>query len=184
MRKEIEVKAKVNNFDEITHQLKELGCILSNPLAQHDTIFVDDNYGPFDEFQPNKNLLRIRETNGKFIFTIKNPQSNEQDSIEYETEITDPVEMREAILLMGYHEAVQVHKIRVKTNYNDWEICLDKVDGLGSFTEIEKIADDNVNVEIIQNELFEFLKKIGIKQGDRITQGYDTMVYLSKKNQK
>ncbi|HEY4495284.1 MAG: hypothetical protein A3B89_02475 [Candidatus Buchananbacteria bacterium RIFCSPHIGHO2_02_FULL_40_13] len=62
MRKEIEVKAKVANFDIVIQKLLELGCILSEPLTQNDTIFVDDNYGPFDEFQPNKNLLRIRET--------------------------------------------------------------------------------------------------------------------------
>ena len=77
MRKEIEVKAKLNNPEEAESKLKALGCVLSEPIIQHDTIFVDDNYGIFDEFQPNKNLLRIREAKGKFILTLKQPKSNE-----------------------------------------------------------------------------------------------------------
>ncbi|MDO8676593.1 MAG: class IV adenylate cyclase [Candidatus Azambacteria bacterium] len=181
MRKEIEVKAKVADLDTITQKILELGCTLSESLIQNDTIFVDDNYGPFDKFQPDKNLLRIRESSGKFLFTIKQPKGNQLDCIERETEILNPQEMREALLLMGYHEAVQVHKVRIKTNYNNWEICLDKVEGLGSFIEVEKICE-YTDAEKVQNELFAFLQTLGIALEDRIYEGYDTLVYLSKKN--
>lgn len=180
MRKEIEVKARVSNLDEIAHKLRELGCVLSDQETQHDTVFVDADYGAFEKFWPGKNLLRIRKTNGKFLFTVKQPQSNELDSIEHETEIHDPMEMREVLLLMGYHEAVQVHKTRRKTKYNGWEICLDEVEGLGSFIEVEKIADE-ADAEEVQNELFAFLQSLGIKLGDKVTSGYDTLVHLSKK---
>lgn len=176
MRKEIEVKAKLNNSDEVISKLKKLGCVLSEPLTQHDIIFVDDNYGIFDEFQPDKNLLRIRESNGKFILTLKQPKSNEQDAIEHETEVKDAIEAKEILEHMGLHEAVQVHKIRRKTNYNDWEICLDEVEGLGSFIEVEKITDSS-DVEAVQNELFVFLQSLGVKKEDRVTSGYDTLVY-------
>ncbi|MDO8743454.1 MAG: class IV adenylate cyclase [Candidatus Azambacteria bacterium] len=180
MRKEIEVKAKVANLDTVAQKLLKLGCALSEPLTQNDTIFVDDKYGPFEKFQPDKNLLRIRESQGKFLFTLKQPKSNQLDCIERETEILNPQEMKEVLLLMGYHEAVQVHKVRIKTNYNNWEICLDKVEGLGSFIEVEKICED-VDAEKIQNELFAFLQTLDIKPEDRIYEGYDTLVYLSTK---
>ena len=176
MRKEIEVKAKLNNSEEVISKLKELGCVLSEPIIQHDIIFVDNNYGVVDKFQPDKNLLRIRESSGKFILTLKQPKSNEQDAIEHETEIKNFGEMKEILEHMGLHEAVQVHKTRRKTHYNDWEICLDEVEGLGSFIEVEKIAD-NPDVEAVQNELFDFLKSLGIKPEDRVTNGYDTLVY-------
>ena len=176
MRKEIEVKAKLNNPEEAESKLKALGCVLSEPIIQHDTIFVDDNYGIFDEFQPNKNLLRIREAKGKFILTLKQPKSNELDSIEHESEIADPAEIKEILEHMGLHEVVQVHKVRRKTNYNDWEICLDQIEGLGAYIEIEKIAE-NLDVEAVQKELFEFLQSLGVKPEDRVTTGYDTLVY-------
>ncbi len=181
MRKEIEVKAKLNNSEKVISNLKKLGCVLSEPVTQHDTIFVGDDYGAFDEFQADKNLLRVRETEGKFILTLKQPKSNEQDAIEHETEVKDAGEMREILQHMGLHEAVRVKKARMKTHYNEWEICLDEVDGLGLFIEVEKIADDP-DVEAVKNELFDFLKGLGIKPEDRITNGYDTLIYrLNKK---
>ena len=81
---------------------------------------------------------------------------------------------------MGYHKVVEVHKVRRKTNYNDWEICLDEVDGLGSFVEAEKLGEDG-EAEAIQKELFDFLKTLGVKEEDQMTRGYDTLVYLQGK---
>ncbi len=163
MRKEIEAKAKLKDTEEIIRNLKALGCILSEAVIQ-----------------PDKNLLRIRETNGKFILTLKQPKSNEQDAVEHETEVKDAGEMKEILYSMGLHEAVQVHKTRRKTCYNAWEICLDEVEGLGSFIEVEEIADDP-DVRAVQDELFDFLKSLGVKPEDRITSGYDTLVYRKNK---
>ena len=177
MRKEIEVKARAEDLKLIGRNLEKIGCVLSKPLTQRDIIFVVANYGNFTEFQPGKNILRIRESGGKFLLTLKQPQSNELDCIEHETEIADPDEMKRVLLLMGYQEIVRVNKTRIKTNHNGWEICLDELEGLGSFIEVEKIAEEE-NAEAIQNELFGFLKTLGIKKENRITHGYDTMVYL------
>lgn len=181
MRKEIEVKAKTNNLDAIAQKLKGLGCVVSDPVIQNDTIFVDDNYGQFDEFQPGKNILRIREAGGKYLLTLKLPQSNEQDAIEHEVEINHYAEMENMLQLMGYHQAVQVRKTRRKTTYRDWEICLDEVDGLGSFVEVEAITDD-VDVIDLQNQLFDFLLSLGVRAEDRITNGYDTLIYRMQKS--
>lgn len=181
MRKEIEVKARLQDPEIIINKLIGLGCTLSEPVTQHDAIFVDDNYGIFDEFQPDKNLLRIRESGGKYILTLKQPKSNEQDAIEHETPVGDSHEMRKILEYMGLHEAVQVHKTRQKSSYNDWEICLDDVEGIGSFIEVEKVAEDP-DVEVVQKELFDFLKSLGVKDEDRVTHGYDTMVFRKNKN--
>lgn len=180
MRKEIEVKAKADNLEELASKLESLGCAIAPPVRQNDAIFADAKYGAFEEFQPNKNLLRIRESNGKFFFTIKQPKANQMDSIEYETEISNPEGMKETLLLMGYQEVIQVHKTRRKTNHNGWEICLDEIDGLGSFVEVEKITDE-ADAEKVQNELFAFLEGLGVKREDRIFDGYDTLLYLKSK---
>src|SRR3989338_6085480 len=92
MRKEIEVKARAGNLSELASKLESLGFVVSEPIAQRDAIFVDSNYGQFDQFQPDKNLLRIRESGEKFVFTIKQPKANQLDSIEHETEIANPEE--------------------------------------------------------------------------------------------
>lgn len=183
MRKEVEVKIKVSDFEITKQKLIEIGCVFSEPIIQDDITFVDSNYGAYDEFQSGKNILRIRKNNDKYIFTIKQPQKNEMDSIERETEISDPNEFKEALLLMGYRQVVEIHKTRVKTKYNDYEICLDKVEDLGCFIEVEKIVENNDDSEMIQNELLEFLQKLGLNISNRILNGYDTLIYIKNKNE-
>lgn len=179
MRKEIEVKARINDLDGLAKKLEKLGVVLSAPIVQNDITFVDENYGDYDKFQAGKNILRIRENNGKFIFTVKQPQSNELDAEEHETEITDSAEFKEALILMGYKPVVEIHKVRRKAKYKDYEICLDDVKELGSFVEVEKITEEE-NAEEIQEELFKFLESLGIKRENRVTNGYDTLVYLKQ----
>ena len=179
MRKEIEVKARVSDLNNLTKRLKVFGVSLSEPIIQNDETFVDNNYGDYDKFQPEKNVLRIRKSNGKFIFTLKQQQSNELDCIERETEITDPAEFREALLLMGYKPIVKINKIRRKAKYKDYEICLDDVKELGTYVEMEKITDDE-DADKVQNELFAFLEELGVSKNDRETHGYDTLVYLKQ----
>lgn len=176
MRKEIEVKARVVNAALLMQKLEEKGVVLSEPIIQNDETFVDAHYGKYDEFQPGKNILRIRESKGKFLFTLKQPQMNEMDALERETEITAPIEFREALLLMGYAPAVQIHKSRRKGKYKDYEICMDEVAELGSFIEVEKVTDGG-NAEEIQEGLFQFLEGLGVKREDRVLNGYDTLIY-------
>ena len=179
MRKEIEVKARVSDLEVLAKKLENMGVVLSEPIIQNDQTFIDESYGSYDKFQPGRNILRIRENNGKFIFTIKQSLSNELNSIERETEIAEPEEFREALLLMGYKPAVEIHKVRRKAKYKDYEICLDEVKGLGSFVEVEKITDEK-NADEVQNKLFEFLESLGVKREDRVTNGYDTLIYLKQ----
>jgi adenylate cyclase class 2 len=181
MRKEIEVKLKVSDFEKLKDKLIQMGCVLSEPIFQDDITFVDHNYGDYDNFQSGKNILRIRKSNNKYIFTLKQPQKNEMDSIERETEITDPEEFKEALILMGYRKAVEVRKVRVKTKYKNYEICLDNVEDLGYFVEVEKIVDTG-DSELIQNELLEFLKTLGLNISERVFNGYDTLIYIKNKN--
>ncbi|KKT40680.1 MAG: Adenylate cyclase [Parcubacteria group bacterium GW2011_GWA2_44_13] len=124
--------------------------------------------------------MRIRESNGKFLFTVKQPQSNELDAIEYETEISSSEEFEKALILMEYKPIVEIQKIRRKAKFNDFEICLDEVKGLGSFIEVEKITEDD-DANRVQDELFGFLKNIGVDEKDRVLQGYDTLIYLKQK---
>lgn len=182
MRKEIEVKARVRDPQQVMTKLKELGITFSDPTTQSDVTFVDSDYGAYQDFHPGKNILRIRKQGGQCLFTVKQPQKNELDNIEHETEILNPVEFREALLLMGYREAVKIHKTRRKAKFQDLEICLDEVSGLGTYIEVEKITEIE-SADQVQAELFSFLEKLGVSASDQETHGYDTLVYLKKVGQ-
>lgn len=174
--REIEVKAKIADKEAVKKQLENLGCVFSEPVRQEDAIYSDPAI-PFEVFKPDINLLRIRKENGKIIFTLKRPQINEQDALEHETEIKNAVEMEAAIKLLGFEKMVEVRKTRQTAKYKNYTICLDEVEGLGSFVEVETFSDDG-DPEKIQEEIFKFLLSLGVKPEDRITQGYDTLAYL------
>jgi len=176
MKKEIEVKVKVENFEKILEQLANLGCKFTEPVRQEDRIFTNFPDSEFADFKSGVNFLRLRKSKGKILFTLKQSLVNELEGIEKELEVSDGKEMEEILQLLGYHEAVQVTKTRRKTNYKDYEICLDEVDGLGAFIEVEKIADEDS--EQAQSEMMDFLETLGVEARDRVLNGYDTLVWL------
>lgn len=177
--KEIEVKAKVSDLEVLAKKLEGIGCVISKPVEQDDTVFI--NYeGSFVDFKSGGIFVRIRRMKDKSFLTVKQPQDNELDAIEYETEISNPDDTHKALVLMGYREMVRVHKIRRTTKCRGYEVCLDDVTDLGSFIEVEKITDESSNGEEVQNELFDFLINLGVKREDRIVNGYDTLMYLKK----
>jgi len=178
--KEIEVKVKINNRQEILDQLKELGCTLPEPKIQKDIIFVPQGFTLGEDLKKGINFLRIRESNGKKIFTLKQPQSNELDCIEKEMEIDDPEAMKDIMKLLGYQEAVRVNKARIETKYQDYTICIDQVEGLGDFIETERLIDEaeDKDAEKVQEESLVFLESLGVDRSNRQDKGYDTLMYI------
>ncbi|MEK7060178.1 MAG: class IV adenylate cyclase [Patescibacteria group bacterium] len=179
MKYEIEVKAKVKDLNILIAKLKELGCVLSSPIIQDDYIYNQKGIDLKDH-RHNTPVLRIREQEGKTIFTVKKNRSDELDCIEKEIEVSNKNILKEIIELLGFEQTVEVHKKRQKGKYGDYEICLDEVQGLGSFIEVEKISDEDGKV--VKNELLDFLKKLGINKEDRVLIGYDSQIWL-KNNQ-
>lgn len=178
MKKEIEVKAKVSHFQDLKSKLEDIGCEFSQSTRQEDDVFENFD-GDYTTFTSETNFLRIRKEikneKTRILFTLKRPQKNELDCIEKEVEISDAQEFEDALVLIGYHKAVSVYKNRSKTKYKDMEICLDEVDELGSFIEVEKITEGES--DDVQEELFTFLESIGVEREDRVMNGYDTLMY-------
>ncbi len=176
--KEIEVKAKIRNKAEVVAKLEAAGCKLGDPIVQKDTIFVPQNIVtlPTEAGVP---VLRIREQHGKFILTMKIRLTNGLDKQESETEISNPDSMKEIILASGFKEMESFSKSRRKGKYNNWEVCVDEVEGLGEFIEVEQLSEDGDSGKI-QTELFNFLKTLGVTEQDREQFGYDVLIWQAK----
>ena len=173
--KEVEVKARLRNESEVIRKLEELGVQLSEPITQEDKVYFP--VGAVFAEEGNKDpALRIRDQNGRYIFTYKKPDKNNLDKIEFESEITDPEEMAKMCEALGFELRTQIKKTRRKAKYNEYEICLDEVDQLGSFIEAESLFEDG-DSEHIQKELFSFLETLGVTKEDQVFEGYDIMLY-------
>lgn len=177
---EIEIKAKLENEAQVLAKLTELGAIFSGPAVQDDTIYVAET-GSLESFLSNSLFLRLRVIDGsRTVFTAKYHQNreaaNDTYATEYEVDISSRDMMEQIVLLQGYAEAVRVQKTRRTAAYQGWEICLDEVEGLGSFIEVEQLAEDGADPRAIYENLKAFLVSIGVPESAVTTMRYDIML--------
>lgn len=180
---EVEVKARLRNRKGVVKRLRAFGCKFGEELHQIDHIFTPKGT-PFPT-PLSVPVLRVREQNEKYLFTLKLAQTGRQDCIERELEILNGEKMLEIMKIINYKEVAIVDKKRIKTKYKDIEIVLDKVKGLGEFIELEKIVmhKNHEDRRKIQKDLCLFLEILGIKRGDHMVNAkYDIMIF--KKNKK
>ncbi len=179
--KEVEVKAKIVNEGVIMRKLHSLRFEFSTPIIQHDSIYLHNSLSSYDNIVPGTNVLRIRKQQCKIKFTLKKAVENELSCIEHEIELNDANQMKKMLEYLNYKCMVEVKKIRKKAYLNGITICVDNVEGLGSFIEVEKITEDEESKNV-QEELFLFLVSLGVLPEDRVLQGYDTMMYYKNQN--
>ena len=179
---EVEVKARLNNREEVLKKLESMGCVWGEELHQIDDIFSKDS--EISSYAKDRPVLRIRDENGKFVFTLKMDQSSKQDCIEHELEIGNKFEMEKILNILGFQTEVTVDKVRIKTKYNDIEVVLDTVKDLGEFIEAEKMTNeaDPEARKKIQEELYEFLETLGVGKEDLVIDGKYDIMLLEKAN--
>ncbi len=179
--REIEIKLRINNLEELEKKLIDTGLVISKEVVQRDTVYVSN--GMFDGFANVKvgdTFIRIRNENGINSLTLKQQRGLGLDKTEYETKIEDGEAMHQILLLLEWKPVVEVNKKRKKGKLGEYEICLDSVEDLGNFIELEKMTDDNVDPEKVKTELFEALKPFGLTKDDEETKGYDILMYQLK----
>lgn len=176
--REIEIKATITSVQSIIDTLQAQNIAVTQPVTQHDRVYgQNDVEDTVDNTAP---WLRIRsetkQGSTKHIFTLKRSVTNQMDSIEHETEVTDPVELEAIIEQLSFSLYSDLTKTRQKAHMNDIEICIDAVDGLGSFVEVEKLTDEDANYEAVVAELWQVLDRLGIQPEDEVIDGYDVLM--------
>ncbi len=176
--REIEIKLKVKNREELLRALTERGCVLSEKINQHDTIYSHPTfYQAGNQMKEGAIVTRIRQQDDRTEFTLKQQQSHELDNNEYELAITDPVTMDKILKVLGFYPTSEVKKIRQTGKLEDYTVCLDQVEKLGNFIELEKLTDDTIDPVLVEEELFHTLESLGLSRNDQIKKGYDTLMF-------
>lgn len=176
--REIEIKAITSSIQSIIDVLAAQNISVTEPVTQHDRVYGE--IGVEDAADNTAAWLRIRsETRGdntKHIFTLKRSVTNQMDSIEHETEIADPAELEAIIEQLSFTLYSDLTKTRQKAHMGEIEICIDTVDGLGSFVEVEKLTDEHADYEVVATELRQVLRQLGVRPEDEVTDGYDVLM--------
>lgn len=173
---EIEIKIKLTEPFIVQRKLENIGCSFTSNVTQIDEVYVTEPDRFLDSW-PGKRVMRIRNQNTGFLFTVKQHRSNPLDCEEFEKPITSPDEVRMIVQSLGYQHIISVRKVRKTCSHKGMTFCLDTVEGLGSFLEIEKLSTEQ-NTSDIQHELAQFIEsELGLLDHNVITEGYDMLLY-------
>ena len=156
--KEVEVRAKVNDFESIKTKLKELGAKLIETKNQVDKVFGHEM------FLDDKRLVieggisaRIRETDNSKSLEFKEIVRM-GGGLEIESKLDEIEDGLKFLEKLNFKEAFTVAKFREVYKHKDFEICLDKVEKLGNFIEIEKMVPSTQDEQQARQECLDLLK--------------------------
>ena len=172
--REIEVKYRVPDAADMELALAAGDLVLSTPVHQDDQAYAPCGwaYGMSKQGVP---FARLRSQDGRHLFTLKRPTDNELACLEFETEVADRDQMHEAILHMGFYPTVRIVKTRRTARLGELALCLDEVEHLGVFLEIERVVPPGRSGEAVQAELDAFARSLGVEL-ERTTDTYDSLL--------
>ena len=173
---EIEIKAKADHA-ALRNKLKQEGAALERTVEQTDIYFnaPDRDFGQTDE------ALRLRNEGGQIFVTYKGKKLDPLSKTrkEVDVEVADFDKMKELILCLGYRKTLEVRKMRDIYHLEGALACLDTVDGLGEFVELETMAVDESDIPARRDMLVSTLRRLGVK-GDLIRESYLEMLLARK----
>ena len=167
---EVEVKARIDGFEEIQEKLENIGAVKSKTEFQEDIYLAS----PIVDFAKTDEALRIRTTDNDTFITYKGPKLNKAAKTRKEVEmnIESAQKAKDIFKEIGFKKARTVRKRRQYYTYENFEISLDDVEGLSPYMEIEIQLDDKKDYSQAQEEIFKLYEKLGI------TDGFETTSYM------
>ncbi|MCQ1534271.1 class IV adenylate cyclase [Methanosarcina sp. KYL-1] len=173
---EVEVKVRADH-SKVLPLLKNIGAEKITVEEQSDTYFA----APHRDFAKTDEALRIRSLDGSAVLTYKGPKldSVSKTREEFETPVNETTTTK-ILHALGFSEAGAVRKKRDVFRAGDITVCLDAVEGLGEFLEVEIVVEDDRKLESSRAQLFKFLEQLGVGEEDSIRTSYLEMV-LDKK---
>ncbi|MFP4656821.1 MAG: class IV adenylate cyclase [Candidatus Woesearchaeota archaeon] len=171
---EIELRSKVEH--DVEAKICDLGAKKIKETQQ------SDEYFKFALDSERRLVIRIRKKgDGGAYLTFKGSSEHKDDIAwqEWESEIEDEEVLRKLLLSNGLETVVLIDKKRKTYTYEDFEINIDEIKGLGVFIEVELVSEKVEEAKKrIQNLMFHELK---IPEENVITEGYVPL--MIKKNQ-
>lgn len=189
MGKEIEIRNKLLSKEDVLNFFDKRGIKPSVLKHQIDTYYDNPEDSLFKDPNNINIWIRIREENGKLIFTYKHWLPEEAKIKTYCEEKEYPMnskqELPKYLKELGFNgnfvPFIVTDKKRQCFAYKDCEIAIDEVKGLGSYIEIEYKGKNNDDVDMIRKFLNEVLIEINAKVGPADQNGYAYQIFKKQK---
>jgi predicted adenylyl cyclase CyaB len=170
MARNIEIKARISNMEEM--------LIRVAALADHGPteIYQDDTFFPCPKGRMKLRVFSAKE--GHLIFYKRPNTSGPKESFYVIHSTASPDSLRE-VLSLAYGQAGCVRKHRTIFMKGRTRIHLDRVEGLGDFLELEVVLDQGEQPDAATAEAYELLNRLGISGEQLIRDAYVDMHFHS-----
>lgn len=186
---EIEIKASLNGIEQsrLLSLLKEQGFKAGHIKEETDIYFNGNNR----DFRKTDEALRLRSSRafeenrlGKAdtFITYKGSKTDarSQTRPEFETAVEDPETMMRILDRLGYPVVMTVKKRRQYFCCGKITACLDEVEQLGSFIELEQVEEDlDERKEAVIDQLLALLDSFGIPRENLLQKSYLELLMIA-----
>ena len=183
---EVEMKASLAGVSEkiLQHALERAGFSPRQTMREIDIYFNSSTR----DFKKTDEALRLRSCqdlscgNAAQVFiTYKGPKQDAVSSTrtEHETAVGSLPAMRSLLEALGYRAMFTVDKIRREFALENITLCLDTVEGLGDYLELEQLVEHEEEREPAVRELLGLLDTLGIPREQLTRKSYLELLYFS-----
>ncbi len=139
---EMELKFRVDDFQEVEKRLEELGAEMKEPVEEENLVL--DVMG--GELGKKDILFRLRNSGSDTLVTVKKPLPSTALKVRRERESLLRCSQEEAVKLfelLGYGVVYRYSKVRMECVLGESTVCLDEL-WFGKFIEIEASSEEAV----------------------------------------
>jgi predicted adenylyl cyclase CyaB len=163
MARNVEIKARVKNIENLERAVEKISDTEASEIFQEDTFF-----------NCTRGRLKLRSFSrqqGELIFYQRDDQLGPTESFYVRSTTNDPASLLETLEL-AYGEAGRVIKKRNLYLVGRTRIHVDRVEGLGSFVELEVVLEEDENVDVGVKEADRIMQQLGIGKSQRVEGAY------------
>lgn len=177
---EVEIKIKVKDRVLLEDKLLKAGFLKGNLVKESDIYFDNQAH----QIKDSDSALRIRSCENltlnheKHFMTYKGPKLDTVSMTrkEVEMQIEDAQTGKEILMSLGYCLVYPVVKTRQYYHLDQITACLDQVDNLGEFLELEVIISKENEKQKALDSLLLFVKEFGYDPEEMVRTSYLSML--------
>ncbi len=169
---EVELKYPVSDLAPIRTLLCEWNARPCGRQHERDVYYN----APHRDFAETDEALRVRYAGEKCIVTYKGPKielKGTKAREEYNVQVDPGAACEEIFSRVGFRPTAEVNKRREVFELGDATVTLDEVEGLGTFIEIEVLAEENADEAA--DRVHALAKKLGV-EGEPLYTSYLEMI--------
>jgi len=163
MPSNIEIKARVRNFDEIRRRAEDLSDAPLEAISQEDTFFNTP--------QGRLKLRLLSEDRGQLIYYTRPDQEGPKRSDYHISHTSDPGNLKR-VLALAYGVRGMVRKTRYLYLVGQTRLHLDDVEGLGQFLELEVVMREGQSDAEGQAIAEGLMASLGVERTDLLEGAY------------